>query len=247
MRSRLRASSNAKRTQRSTPMRVFDRALRRDLVRRAVAQEAAFARVRAFGVLADDEEVDAVVVAVRPGLERAQVHVEVEREAHLQQQAALEHAGRHVGRADRAEQDRVVARAARRARSRAAPRRSRGSGGRRGRSRRCRARRRPRARPSSASAVTSGPMPSPPMIPTRWATAPFLSPPLGTKKPPTLAWTVESERRSGVRLRNDDYARERQRELQRCIQIQDRRNDTLSISLPGPDVSRAQSAVPCPA
>ena len=42
-------------------------------------------------------------------LERPQVHVEIEREAHLQQQAALEHAGRHVGRADRAEQDRVVA------------------------------------------------------------------------------------------------------------------------------------------
>ena len=44
---------------------------------------------------------------LRPGDERAQVDVEVEREAHLEQQAALEHAGRHLGRADRAEQDRV--------------------------------------------------------------------------------------------------------------------------------------------
>ena len=86
-----------------------DRTLRRDLVRRALAQESALARVRALGVLAHDEEVDAVVVATGPGLERPQVHVEVEREAHLQQQPALEHAGRHLGRADRAEQDRVEA------------------------------------------------------------------------------------------------------------------------------------------
>ena len=36
--------------------------------------------------------------------------------------------------------------------------------------------------------------------------APILSHPLpGTKKPPTDSWTVESERRSGVRLQNDDY------------------------------------------
>ena len=86
-----------------------DRSLRRDLVRRALAQEPALARVGAFGVLAHDEEVDAVVVAVRARLERPQVHVEIEREAHPQQQPALEHAGRDVGRADRAEQDRVEA------------------------------------------------------------------------------------------------------------------------------------------
>ena len=55
-----------------------DRALRRDLVRRALAQEAAFARVGAFGVLAHDEEVDAVVVPVRARFERPQVHVEIE-------------------------------------------------------------------------------------------------------------------------------------------------------------------------
>ena len=72
-----------------------------------MAHEAAFARVRAFGVLAHDEEVDAVVVATRTGLERTQIDVEIEREPHLQQQTALEHAGRNVGRADRAEQDRV--------------------------------------------------------------------------------------------------------------------------------------------
>src|SRR3954453_18606935 len=43
------------------------------------------------------------------------------------------------------------------------------------------------------------------MLPTRWAMLRFLSQPLlGTKKPPTQAWTVGSERRSGVRLRNDD-------------------------------------------
>ena len=43
-----------------------DRTLRRDLVRRALAEEAAFARVRAFGVLAHDEEVDTVVVRFGP-------------------------------------------------------------------------------------------------------------------------------------------------------------------------------------
>ena len=42
-------------------------------------------------------------------LERAQVDVQVELEAQPQQQAPLEHAGRHLGRADRAEQDGVEA------------------------------------------------------------------------------------------------------------------------------------------
>ena len=41
--------------------------------------------------------------------ERALVDVEVELEAHLQQQAALDHAGRHTGRADGAEQQGVEA------------------------------------------------------------------------------------------------------------------------------------------
>ena len=44
-----------------------DRTLRRDLVRRALAEEAAFAGVGALGVLPHDEEVDAVVVPVRSG------------------------------------------------------------------------------------------------------------------------------------------------------------------------------------
>ena len=134
-----------------------------------MAQEPALARVGALGVLADDDQVDAVVELARPARERPQVHVEVEREAHLEQQAALEHAGRHVGRADRAEQDRVeaaqlfehrvgqhlagaqVARAAEVVVDR------------------CRARRPVASTTFSASAMTSGPMPSPPMIPIRWA------------------------------------------------------------------------------
>ena len=85
-----------------------DRALRRDLLRRSAAQEAPLAGVCAFRVLAHDQEIDAVVVAARAGLERSQVDVEVEREAHLQQQPAFEDPRRHLGRPDRAEQDRVV-------------------------------------------------------------------------------------------------------------------------------------------
>ena len=81
-----------------------DRALGGDLVRRALAQEAALAGVGALGVLADHDEVD-----VRRPEERAQVDVQVEVEAHLQQQAPLDHPGRHVGRADGAEEDGVEA------------------------------------------------------------------------------------------------------------------------------------------
>ena len=40
--------------------------------------------------------------------ERTQVDVQIEVEAQLQEQSALEHPGRHVGRADGAEEDRVV-------------------------------------------------------------------------------------------------------------------------------------------
>ena len=57
------------------------RALRRDLVRRALAQEPALAGVGTLGVLADDDHVDAVVQRARTGRERAQVDVEVELEA----------------------------------------------------------------------------------------------------------------------------------------------------------------------
>ena len=68
-----------------------DAALRRHLVRRALAQHAALADVRALGVLADDDE----VVRLGAADERPLVDVEVELEAHLQQQPALDHAGRH--------------------------------------------------------------------------------------------------------------------------------------------------------
>ncbi len=79
-----------------------DGSLRRDFVRRVLAQEPALPRVGAFGVLAYDEEVDGL------RFERPQVHVEIEREPHLQQQPALEHARWHIGCPDRAEQDRVL-------------------------------------------------------------------------------------------------------------------------------------------
>ena len=140
-----------------------DRALRGDLVRRALAQHAALADVRALGVLADDDEVVRLGATGRGAGERPLVDVEVEVEAHLQQQPALDDARRHLGRADRAEQDGVEARAARRASRRTGSRRRGGSARRRGRSRWCRGRRRRRAPPSRASAVTSGPMPSPPI------------------------------------------------------------------------------------
>ena len=95
--------------------------------------------------------------------ERALVDVEVELEAHLQQQAALDDARRHLRRADGAEQDGVeaaqlverrvgedlaVAQVARAAEVEVG---------------RCRGRRRPPATTFSASAVTSGPIPSPPI------------------------------------------------------------------------------------
>ena len=80
-----------------------DRTLRRDLVRRALAQEAALARVGALGVLPDDDE---VVTAI--GIdERPLVHVEIEIETHLQQESPLDDAGRHLRSTDRAHQERV--------------------------------------------------------------------------------------------------------------------------------------------
>ena len=69
-----------------------DRALGGHLVRRALAQHAALADVRALGVLADHHEVVRLGVAGRGADERALVDVQVELEAHLQQQAALDHA-----------------------------------------------------------------------------------------------------------------------------------------------------------
>ena len=87
-----------------------------DLGRGARVHRAAGAGVEALGALADDHEVDlagldagqrAAGAGPQPG--RAQVHVLVEGEPQLEQQAALEHARRHGRVADGAEQDRVVA------------------------------------------------------------------------------------------------------------------------------------------
>ncbi len=79
-----------------------DRPLCRDLVRRALAEEAALPGVRALGVLANDEEVD-----VRREEEGTEVHVQVQVEAQLEEQATLEDSGRHIGCADGTEEDRV--------------------------------------------------------------------------------------------------------------------------------------------
>ena len=86
-----------------------DRALRGDLVRRALAQHAALADVRTLGVLADDDEIVRLGVAGRRPDERSLVDVQVEIEPHLQQQAALDDTGRNIGRADGTEQDGVEA------------------------------------------------------------------------------------------------------------------------------------------
>src|SRR5204863_7181410 len=56
---------------------------------------------------AHHDEVDTVVEAARPGTERTQVHVQVECKTHAQQQAALQHTGRHVRCANRTEQNGV--------------------------------------------------------------------------------------------------------------------------------------------
>ena len=55
----------------------------------------------------DHEHVDAVVEPVGTGHERAEVHVEVELEAQAEEEPALDHARRHLGRPDRAEHHRV--------------------------------------------------------------------------------------------------------------------------------------------
>ena len=87
-----------------------------DLVRRALAHDAAVADVRALGALADHDEVDVAGLSspsgdghagVEPG--GAQVDVVVEGEPQPEQQPALEHAAGHRRVADGAEQDRVVA------------------------------------------------------------------------------------------------------------------------------------------
>ncbi len=82
-----------------------DRALRGHLGGRPFAQEAALSGIGALGVLPDDGEVDRHPGAhAGRGLERAEVYVQVELEAQPQQQAALEHPGRDLGRPHRPEQ-----------------------------------------------------------------------------------------------------------------------------------------------
>ena len=84
------------------------RALGGDLVGRALPQEPALARVHAFGVLADDDEVDVGVAGVGRGDERAVVHVEIELEAQPQQDPALHDPSALAGGgAHRAEEHRV--------------------------------------------------------------------------------------------------------------------------------------------
>ncbi len=90
-----------------------DRALGGDLVWCPLAQETALARVRALGVLADDDEVGTLGDGTRHAREGSEVDVEVELEAEAQQHAAFEGAGRDGGVThrwpDRAEQDGVEA------------------------------------------------------------------------------------------------------------------------------------------
>ncbi len=78
------------------PVAGVDRTLGGDLVRCALAQEAALAGVGALGVLADDDE---VVGSVGMG-EGPLVDVQVEFEAHLEQQAPLDDPRGDVGGTD---------------------------------------------------------------------------------------------------------------------------------------------------
>jgi len=80
-----------------------DRTLRGDLLGRVLAKEAALACIGALGVLADHDEL--MVLAD----ERSLIDVEVEIEAHLEQEATLDHARGHVGGADRADIDGIEA------------------------------------------------------------------------------------------------------------------------------------------
>ena len=86
-----------------------DRALGGDLVRGALAKHATLADVRPLGVLPDHHEVVRHGVPGRGADEGALIDVEIEIEAHLQQQAAFDHPGRHIRGADRAEQDGIEA------------------------------------------------------------------------------------------------------------------------------------------
>ena len=114
LRGRALARSYASRTTRSTPYAVLTLTSVAISCGVPVRRRAAVAGVRALGALADDDEVDVGAAGqrgrgVREELRRTQVDVVVEGEAELQQQPALQHAGRHGRVADRAEQDGVVA------------------------------------------------------------------------------------------------------------------------------------------
>ncbi len=91
-----------------------DRLLHRNLVRSALAQRPANARVEALGVLPHHHEVNLLRALVlqrclhtRVELDRPQVDVLVKLEAQLEQDALLEDAGGHIRVADCAEVDRV--------------------------------------------------------------------------------------------------------------------------------------------
>ncbi len=76
-----------------------DRALRGYLGGRPFAQPSPLSGIRALRILTHDGEVDRHPgTDADRGLERTQVYVQVELEAQPQQQAALEHPGRYVGR-----------------------------------------------------------------------------------------------------------------------------------------------------
>ena len=81
------------------------RTLGGDLVRRTFAKDSALAHIRALRVLPDHDEVVRHGVTGRGTDERALIHVEVEVEAHLQQQTPLDHPRRYVGGTDGAKQD----------------------------------------------------------------------------------------------------------------------------------------------
>ncbi|SKX94427.1 Uncharacterised protein [Mycobacteroides abscessus subsp. abscessus] len=95
------------------PVAGVDADLGRDLVRGVDADRSTVSGVRTLRALADHDEVDVRVARQRRGhpretMRRPQIDVMVEREPHLEQQAAFEHSRGHRRIADGAEEDRVV-------------------------------------------------------------------------------------------------------------------------------------------
>ena len=88
----------------------IDRSLRGDLVRRVLAEEAAFTGVGALCVLANHDEImTGHTIGTESAEERAVVDVEIEFEAHPQKQASFDDAGRNAWTADRAGIERIDA------------------------------------------------------------------------------------------------------------------------------------------